>query len=50
VAHELRFPLPMAAIAHQLFLAAAASGLGNQDDASVVKVFEKLSGISVEKK
>ena len=50
VAHELRFPLPMAAIAHQLFLAAAASGFGNQDDASVVKLFENLSGISVAKK
>jgi L-threonate 2-dehydrogenase len=50
VAHELRFALPMAAIAHQLFLAAAASGLGSQDDASVVKVFENLSGISVQKK
>ena len=49
VAHELRFPLPMAAIAHQLFLAAAASGLGAQDDAAVVKVFENLSGVSVAK-
>jgi L-threonate 2-dehydrogenase len=47
VAHELRFPLPMAALAHQLFLAAAASGLGNQDDASIVKFYENLSGISV---
>jgi L-threonate 2-dehydrogenase len=49
VAHELRFPLPMAAIAHQLFLAAAASGLGNEDDSSVVKLFEKVSGVSVAK-
>jgi L-threonate 2-dehydrogenase len=47
VAHELRFPLPMAAIAHQLFLAAAAAGLGTEDDSSVVKLFEKVSGISV---
>ena len=47
IAHELRFPLPMAALAHQLFLAAAALGLGNQDDASVVKFYENLSGISV---
>ena len=47
VAQELRFPLPMAAIAHQFFLAAAASGLGNQDDASIVKLFEKVSGVSV---
>ena len=46
-AHELKFPLPMAAIAHQLFLGAAAMGLGNQDDASVVKLFEKVSGVSV---
>jgi putative dehydrogenase len=49
VAHELRFPLPMAALAHQLFLGAAAMGLGNQDDAAVVKVFEKLTGVSVAK-
>jgi L-threonate 2-dehydrogenase len=47
VAHELKFPLPMAAIAHQLFLGAAAMGLGSQDDAAVVKFFEKVSGVSV---
>jgi putative dehydrogenase len=49
VAQELRFPLPMAAIAHQVFLAAAAAGLGSQDDASVIKLFEKVSSISVAK-
>jgi 3-hydroxyisobutyrate dehydrogenase len=47
LARELSFPLPMAALAHQLFLAAAASGLGNQDDASIVKLYENLSGVSV---
>ena len=47
VARELKFPLPMAALAHQLFLAAASSGLGNQDDSSVVKLFENVSGASV---
>lgn len=47
VAHELKFPLPMAAIAHQVFLAAAALGQGNQDDSSVVKLFESVSGVSV---
>lgn len=41
---ELKFPLPMAALAHQLFLAAAAAGLGTQDDSSVVKLFQNLSG------
>ena len=43
----LRFPLPQAAAAHQLFLMAAAAGLGREDDAAVVKVFEQLAGISV---
>jgi putative dehydrogenase len=44
---ELRFPLPLSATAHQLFLMAAAAGLGRQDDSAVVKVFEQLAGISV---
>ncbi|CAN5807619.1 NAD(P)-binding domain-containing protein [soil metagenome] len=44
---ELRFPLPLSATAHQLFLSAAAAGLGRQDDSAVVKVFEQLAGISV---
>jgi 3-hydroxyisobutyrate dehydrogenase len=42
-----RFPLPLAAAAHQLFLMAAAAGYGRLDDAAVVKVFEQLAGISV---
>ena len=44
---ELRFPLPLAGAAHQLFLMAAAAGFGREDDAAVVKVYEKLAGISV---
>jgi putative dehydrogenase len=44
---ELRFPLPLAAAAHQQFLAAAAAGHGSEDDSAVVKVYEALSGISV---
>jgi 3-hydroxyisobutyrate dehydrogenase len=44
---SLRFPLPQAAAAHQLFLMAAAAGLGREDDAAVVKVFERLAGIEV---
>jgi L-threonate 2-dehydrogenase len=44
---ELRFPLPLAAAAHQLFLMAAAAGHGRADDAAVVKVYETLAGISV---
>jgi L-threonate 2-dehydrogenase len=47
---ELRFPLPMAALAHQLFVAAAAAGFGTQDDSAVVKLFQNLSGASVARK
>lgn len=45
--HELRFPLPLSASAHQLFLAASAAGHGREDDSAVVKVFEQLSGHTV---
>ena len=44
---ETRFPLPIAATAHQLFLAAAAAGHGREDDSAVVKVYERLAGIEV---
>jgi len=45
--HELRLPLPMAAAAHQLFLAAAGAGWGRLDDAAVVKVYEQAGGFEV---
>ena len=45
---DLRFPLPIAASAHQQFLAAAAAGFGAEDDSAVVKVYEKLAGIEVD--
>ena len=44
---EMRFPLPLAAAAHQLFLGAAGAGWGGLDDSAVVKVYEALSGVSV---
>ena len=44
---ELRFPLPLAATAHQQFLGAAAAGHGREDDSAVVKVYERLGGIEV---
>src|SRR3954469_18350228 len=34
-----KFPLPLTATAHQMFLSAAAAGLGFEDDAAVVKIF-----------
>ena len=46
-ARVLTFPLPMAAAAHQLFLAAAANGQGYKDDSFVIRVWEKLTGIAL---
>jgi 3-hydroxyisobutyrate dehydrogenase-like beta-hydroxyacid dehydrogenase len=49
-ARGLTFPLPLAAAAHQLFLAAAAGGHGARDDAFVIRVWEQLAGIALPKK
>lgn len=46
-ARALTFPLPLAAAAHQLFLAAAAHGEGARDDAFVIRVWQALTGIDL---
>jgi len=46
-ARALTFPLPLAAAAHQLFLAAAANGQGGRDDAFVIRVWQALAGIAL---
>lgn len=46
-ARQLKFPLPMAAAAHQLYLATSAMGLGAEDDSAVVKYFAQLAGIEL---
>ena len=46
-ARSLTFPLPMAAAAHQLFLAAAANGHGLKDDSFVIRVWEQLTKIDL---
>ncbi len=33
------FPLPLTAAAHQMFMMAAAAGLGREDDSAVIKIF-----------
>ena len=48
-ARALTFPLPMASSAHQLFLAAAAAGLGGRDDIFVIRFWEMLAGIALPK-
>ncbi|KAH7372825.1 hypothetical protein KP509_17G023200 [Ceratopteris richardii] len=42
-----RVHLHLAATAHQQFLSAASGGFAFEDDAAVVKIYEKLAGISV---
>jgi len=49
-ARALTFPLPLAATAHQLFLAAAANGQGLKDDAFVIRVWQALTGIDLPEK
>ncbi|HET9018051.1 MAG TPA: L-threonate dehydrogenase [Acetobacteraceae bacterium] len=46
-ARTLTFPLPLAATAHQLFLAASAAGHGTRDDAFVIRVWQMLTGIKL---
>ena len=38
-AHADKFPLPLAATAHQMFMHASSAGLGLEDDAAVIKIF-----------
>jgi 3-hydroxyisobutyrate dehydrogenase len=44
---KMTFPLPLAATAHQQFLAASAGGHGRENDSAVIKVFQKLTGIDL---
>lgn len=46
-ARKLAFPLPLASAAHQLYLASAAAGRGDEDDAAVVKFYAELAGIEL---
>jgi 3-hydroxyisobutyrate dehydrogenase len=42
-----KFPLPITAAAHQLYLAASAMGLGREDDSAVVKVYAGQTGLKL---
>lgn len=46
-ARTLKFPLPLAAAAHQLYLGTAAAGHGAEDDSAVIKLYAALSGITL---
>ncbi|MCC0027181.1 MAG: NAD(P)-binding domain-containing protein [Zhengella sp.] len=46
---DVSAPLPLAAAAHQMLLAASGLGHGKQDDSAVVKAYEALTGKPVSK-
>ncbi len=46
---KLSFPLPLAAAAHQLYLATAAAGHGAEDDSAVIKFYAGLAGLELPK-
>ncbi|MEO7336289.1 MAG: L-threonate dehydrogenase [Caldimonas sp.] len=46
-ARATKFPLPLAATAHQMFMQASAAGHGGEDDAAVIRIFP---GIELPKK
>ncbi len=46
-ARKLAFPLPLAAAAHQRYLATAAMGHGGEDDSAVVKYYAALAGLEL---
>jgi L-threonate 2-dehydrogenase len=47
IARELRFPVPLAAAALQIFLMASGAGMGQADDASVARVYARLTGATL---
>ncbi|MBB5223531.1 3-hydroxyisobutyrate dehydrogenase [Amaricoccus macauensis] len=47
MARTERYPAPVAAAALQMYLAAAGSGMGRDDDASLARVYARLSGVSL---
>ncbi|CAD5372701.1 putative dehydrogenase, with NAD(P)-binding Rossmann-fold domain [Rubrivivax sp. A210] len=42
-ARASKFPLPLSATAHQMFMQASASGHGREDDAAVIKIFPGIT-------
>jgi 3-hydroxyisobutyrate dehydrogenase len=42
-ARASRFPLPMASLAHQMFMMASAAGHGNDDDSAVIRNYPGIT-------
>lgn len=45
-ASQIRVGLPIASVAHQLFLAASSQGLAKEDDSQVIQAYRALNGIT----
>jgi 3-hydroxyisobutyrate dehydrogenase len=47
MARSARFPVPLAAAALQMFLMTAAAGMGRDDDASVARLYARVTGVAL---
>lgn len=47
MARSSTFPLPLAAAALQMFVAASGAGMGGDDDSSVARIYAMLSGVAL---
>jgi L-threonate 2-dehydrogenase len=47
MARSRRFPVPVAAAALQIFLATSGAGMGREDDASVARLYARITGTSL---
>lgn len=47
MARAARFPVPLAAAALQMYLAASGAGMGAEDDASLARIYAQLSGTAL---
>ena len=47
MAREAQFPVPVAGAALQMYLMAAAAGMGRDDDASVARLYAQIAGLSL---
>ena len=47
IAKNANFAAPLTAVALQQFVSAAGSGLGNEDDAAVAKIYARNAGIQL---
>ena len=47
MARSSKFPVPVAAAALQMFLMTAAAGMGRDDDASVARMYARVTGTAL---